>query len=213
MNVDVLLGKARVSKFSKLVKDFYRIDRVLSDENLLEFYMCHWYFSSSLYMPLHLLEVMLRNILHLVISKYLNESSWLLSVANNYHKDTFVLIGMEPKIISQLRTFLDNRGKKSPKDKINIFIQKIIKARNNFYSSQRKKGLKEKMVEDDLIANLEFGFWTTLISSEYHPLSVRNHFLHDIIFDKTWPSIEQNIRFLVSSLKRIDNIRKVRNKL
>lgn len=215
MGIEQLLGKSRVNKFRAFTADSLAelhqgVGFDLSDQNIFALYLHHWSVVSDLYIPMHIIEIVIRNMAHAVISSLLQDKKWMLSITSAYERpeETYQLRENfdKPLIVKHLEEHLTNSGT-TQAEKIQKFIDRVFKAKRGTLRAN------DKISEDDLIANAEFGFWTTLMSSEYHSLSVRNHFFYEMVFDTELPVTENNIRLVCSKLKKLDHIRKIRNRL
>ncbi|MES2614627.1 MAG: hypothetical protein V4591_04345, partial [Bdellovibrionota bacterium] len=101
-------------------------------------YTVHLNENMGLYKPLHLLEIILRNRIHSAVSDLFQNSEWLMSIKNRQSTNFF------------------NAIHQFDKKTVEFFLRQIDEA----YSASKKTSEQNRrnILEDDLIANLNFGF-------------------------------------------------------
>ena len=165
-----------------------------SESKLLERYTIAIKQSQKLYPAFHILEVILRNKIHLAVEEIFGVSDWLIE----YNKSNQKLI----KAFSSLKkeSFID-------------FKKQVNSA---YYEATKKiNGTSRSMIEGDLIAGLTFGFWTTLMGRPFSNIlgdkglfiKVFSNFKFSTIGTKKFNQEEASIRY------KINEIRKERNRI
>ncbi len=174
---------------------YQNIKNTLEPQIILDTYLQSLLKNKELYAPLHILEIILRNKIHHSIAEILKSPIWL----TNCSKQTQLEIKEKFCFVSEKT--------------IHEFHKQVTLASQ--ISEQTAKSQNRSVIEGDLIANLSFGFWTSLLSHAYANIfSNKKIFLlvfenHD--FGKFWTDSyfkqEKYMRF------KIDYIRKCRNRL
>jgi hypothetical protein len=182
------LSEARLNAYRQEVSD--------TPQQLLERYKANLDACQKLYPPLHILEIILRNKIHCSISELFNDREWIFSII---HRKKTAFSAAINKLDTHTMNFLLNQIEESYKTSLYIT------------NSQ-----KRPVLEDDLIANLNFGFWTFILSKKY------SNILHDKgLFLKTFSAFQFNHRppekeyYAAESEIRakIDKVRKIRNRV
>ncbi len=152
--------------------------------------------SKNLYVPLNILEVVLRNKIHNSIGAIFKEKDWLHNILERRSTPLSHAIN---KLDLQTMTFLLKQIEESHKTSTHIAnIQ------------------KRKVVEGDLVANLNFGFWTFILNKKY------SNIFHDKgLYLKTFSSYKftssppKSDYYSEESLirQKVDKVRKIRNRV
>jgi len=190
-NYDKIMG---LLSHERLIS-YLNLKKIVEPEVILDTYLQSLLKNKELYAPLHILEIILRNKIHRSIAEILNNQAWLTNCSKQTQleiKENFCFVS--EKTISE--------------------FHKQVKLSSQI-SEQTAKSQDRPVIEGDLIANLSFGFWTSLLSHAYANIfSNKKVFLlvfenHD--FGKFWTESyfkqEKYMRF------KIDYIRKCRNRL
>lgn len=174
----------------------YTEDKTDSPEAILQRYTENLENSQNLYIPLNILEVVLRNKIHQSIAEIFNENNWL---QNTLERRATPLSKALNKLDLQTMTFLLKQIEESKKTSEHVAnIQ------------------KRNVVEGDLVANLNFGFWTFILNKKY------SNIFHDKgLFEKTFSSYRFSAFLPHSDYYReealirakVDKIRKIRNRV
>lgn len=114
----------------------------------LHLYLDNLRVAQSFYAPLSLLEVAFRNAMHDVLAAHFRSDNWLLTQRTGFMVD--------PKL-----TFFDRHKSEST---TNDKVLKMVKAAIKEFKEQRGY---DPVAGATLIADLSFGFWTTLFSGAY----------------------------------------------
>lgn len=174
----------------------YREGQSDSPEVILRRYTQNLENSKNLYIPLNILEVVLRNKIHNAIVEIFKENNWLQNILNR--KATSLSHAIH-KLDLQTMSFLLKQIEESQKTSEHIANIK-----------------KRTVVEGDLIANLNFGFWTFILNKKY------SNILHDKgLYLKTFSSFKfnstppHNDYYKEEAIIRakVDKIRKIRNRV
>lgn len=174
---------------------YQNIKNKVKPEFILDTYLELLIKNKELYAPLHILEIILRNKIHRSVAEILKIPDWLTNCSNLAQSE-----------IKEKFCYVSEKT-------INEFYNQIKLCRQ--ISEQTAKSQNRLVIEGDLIANLSFGFWTSLLSHAYANIfSNKRIFIlvfenHD--FGKFWTDSyfkqEKYMRF------KIDYIRKCRNRL
>ena len=119
-----------------------------NEQASLQLYLDNLRVAQSFYAPLSLLEVAFRNALHDVLAVHFRSDNWLLNQRTGFMT--------HPKLTS----FDRSKSENITNDK----VLKMVKAAAKEFKEQRGY---EPLVGTTLIADLDFGFWTTLFSGTY----------------------------------------------
>ncbi|HET9504378.1 MAG TPA: hypothetical protein VFO93_12620 [Hymenobacter sp.] len=135
------------------------------EQKALLLYLDNLRLAQSFYIPLSFLEVALRNALHEVLERHFNSANWLLEQRKGF-------------MIDNRLTNRDYRtGKTTTNDKILRMVETAIRDFEERWNYPPPSG-------SVLIADLNFGFWTTLFSRTYFGLLQKrllrafSHWLH-----------------------------------
>ena len=141
------LSSARLSPYKQAARG--------DEQASLQLYLDNLRIAQSFYAPLSLLEVSFRNALHEVLVASFNTEDWLLTQQTGFMVD------------SSLTSFDARQGKLVTNNKVLAMVQ----AATAEYK-QKRGALPTSGVS--LIAELTFGFWTTLFNKKYFLLLNRN---------------------------------------
>lgn len=135
------LSSARLSPYIQVTKG--------NEPASLDLYLDNLRIAQSFYAPLSLLEVAFRNALHDALTVNFETTDWLLTQQTGF-------------MIDPSLTYMDQkRGKRITNDK----VLKMVQAAINEFRQQRNH---PPINGTALIAELPFGFWTTLFSRTYY---------------------------------------------
>lgn len=127
----------------------YKLAAQGDEQASLRLYLDNLRLAQSFYIPLSVLEVALRNALHDVLANSFQSDNWLLTQQTGF-------------MIDEKLTYFDKRrNERVTNDKVLKMIQAAIRE----FKEQRKYDPPHGTA---IIAELNFGFWTTLFSRKYY---------------------------------------------
>jgi|GEM_PF-616342 len=139
-NAEKFLSTARLSSYKAATKG--------DEQASLRLYLDNLRLAQSFYAPLSLLEVAFRNALHEVLAVSFQSDNWLLTQQSGFMEDSRL-------------TYIDkNRSEQITNRK----VQNMIKAAMQEFKERHKYAPPHGTA---IIADLQFGFWTTLFSRRY----------------------------------------------
>lgn len=120
-----------------------------NQQKALALYLDNLRLAQSFYTPLSLLEVALRNSLHEVLERHFNSANWLLAEQKGFMIDKRLI----------------NRDYRTGKISVNDKVLKMVLAASREFEEHWQYPPPSGNV---LIAELHFGFWTTLFGKTYY---------------------------------------------
>ncbi len=139
---------------------------IINEESLAK-YSQQLELNSKLYIPLNIFEIILRNKIHNAVSLIFNDSNWLINIEKDPNSNA-------SNLLSKVKYFTLTKTKKLISDA---------------YLASRKTAKKQEreVIEGDLISNLSFGFWTSILSKSF------SNILHNKgLFLKIFPNFSFN---------------------